>query len=175
LRDRYSVCAEDSTVAMNRSSVHRKRPDRLQCPPGVVFSDTGLGVKRPRVKLTPLLLLVQRLGISGTVLPLSHMLSWHAQGRIYLNVHYFYTNVWTFVSPKALFSLSPKFDFAPRLCLPLNFIYSHILEVYLLRYCGTSVLTDKLLVRNVIRRRTSKCHSANICLASVCLCLNEHD
>jgi len=46
--------------------------------------------------------------------------------------------------------------------------------VYLLRYYGASVLTDKLCVRHVISRRTSKRHTANICLASVCLCLNEN-
>lgn len=38
LHGRYSVFAADSTVAMNRGSVHRKRPDRLRCPPSVLFS-----------------------------------------------------------------------------------------------------------------------------------------
>jgi len=45
MRGRYSVCAADSTVAMNRSSGHRNRPDRLRCPPSVVFSGYRSGGK----------------------------------------------------------------------------------------------------------------------------------
>lgn len=44
-RGRYSVCAADSTVAMNRSSVHQKRPDRLRGPPSFVFSGYRCGGK----------------------------------------------------------------------------------------------------------------------------------
>jgi len=175
LRGRYSVCAVDNTAAMNRTWF----TENVQTDCGVHQAsysvDTGLGLKRPRVKLTPRLLSVPTLGISGTVLPLRHMLSWHVQGQIYLNVQYFYPNLWTSVSVKALFSLSPKFDFALRLCLPLHFISSRILELYLLRYCGALVLTAKLIVRNVFSRLTSKRHSANSCLASVCLCSNGND
>jgi hypothetical protein len=73
---RYSVCTADSTVAMNRFT------ESVQIDCGVHQAsysvDTGLGVKRPRVKLIPHLLLVPRLGISGTVLPLYHMPSWRA-------------------------------------------------------------------------------------------------
>ena len=130
------------------------------------FSSARLGSARLglqcewALKLTPLLL-VRRLGISGTVPPLSHMLSWLAQGRIYLNVQYFYTNVWTFVSAKALFSLSPKFYFAHRLCQPLFYLISYIRGVFAkllwdvgfsqIRFCPSFVSTPKFYLISYIR------------------------
>ena len=176
MRGRYSVCAADSTVAMNRSSGHRNRPDRLRCPPSVVFSGYRSGGKVAESEADPSPSFGAQVGNKWNFISSFPYAFMACTGTNLPKCTVFLYECMDFCKCQGIVFVVFQIRFLPSfVSTPKFYLISYTRGIFATLLWGVGFNSLKLFVRNVISRRTSKRRRANSCLASVCLCLNEND